>query len=105
MRSQKIKGPFCRTCGIALVRSQTTKTLWQGWWSPISLVYSAPRTLVLNLLVSRELEALPLPEPAASGAAPLPVGKQVRHRPLAYVGLIPLVWAVWFVVSVIILYA
>ncbi|MET9393707.1 hypothetical protein ABZY20_25410 [Streptomyces sp. NPDC006624] len=101
MRFHKIDGPFCRSCGTALVRELTTKTLWQGWWSPFSLVFFSPFTLVWNLLASRKLAALPTPGPPAHGASRIQEGKPVHQRPMAYVAVLPLIWAVWFVTGMI----
>lgn len=101
MRFHKIDGPFCRPCGTAAVRELTAKTLWQGWWSPFSLVFFSPFTLVWNLVASRKLTALPPPGPTAPGATRLQGGKPVHQRPMAYVAIIPLVWAVWFITDMI----
>ncbi|MCX4682111.1 hypothetical protein OG413_43810 [Streptomyces sp. NBC_01433] len=101
MRFHKIDGPFCRSCGTAVVRELTTKTLWQGWWSPFSLVFFSPFTLVWNLLASRKLAALPAPGPPALGAARVQEGKPVHRRPMAYVAIVPLIWAVWFITGMI----
>lgn len=101
MRFHEIDGPFCRSCGTALVRELTTKTLWQGWWSPFSLVFFSPFTLVWNLLASRKLAALPTPGPPAHGASRIQEGKPVHQRPMAYVAVLPLIWAVWFVIGMI----
>ena len=101
MRFHKIDGPFCRSCGTALVRELTGKTLWQGWWSPFSLVFFSPFTLVWNLVVSRKLAALPMPGPPAPGAARVQEGKPVHRRPMAYIAILPLIWAVWFITGMI----
>jgi hypothetical protein len=93
MRFHKIDGPLCRTCGRALVREMTTRTLWQGWWSPFSLFFFSPFTLLMNLLAHRRLAALPQPHPMP-GAAPLPEGRPVLSRPQAFVALIPLLYFV-----------
>ncbi|MGW1615684.1 hypothetical protein ACWCQZ_40800 [Streptomyces sp. NPDC002285] len=90
MRFHKILGPLCRSCGTALVPDLTIKTLWQGWWSPFSLVFFSPFTLVWNLVVSCRLAALPIPGPPAPGATRVQEGKPVHQRPMAYVATLPL---------------
>ena len=91
MRFRKFDGPFCRPCGIAVVRALTTKTLWQGWWSPFSLVFINAFTLVWNLVASRKLAALAPPGPTAPGATRIREGKPVHQRPMAYVAIRPLI--------------
>ncbi|MET7605899.1 hypothetical protein ABZS96_25970 [Streptomyces avermitilis] len=100
MRWQRIDGPLCSLCGIALVRQLTTKTLWQGWWGPMSLVAGAPYALLSNLAAYRQIRRLepPLPAPGRPQANP---GKPVLKRPLAYVALIPLCWAIWVLTHMI----
>ncbi|MET9418064.1 hypothetical protein ABZY03_28525 [Streptomyces klenkii] len=61
MRFLHVRGPFCRNCGLAVVRDMTGKTLWQGWWSPVSLVIFTPFTLIWNMVVKSKLEKLPPP--------------------------------------------
>jgi hypothetical protein len=102
MTFRRFEGPFCRSCGTAVVRRLTTATLWQGWWSPFSLVVFTPFTLVWNLVVSRKLATLSFPGPPAPGAVRIPEGKPVHQRPLAYVAVLPLVWAVWFITGIFI---
>ncbi|WP_172384711.1 hypothetical protein [Streptomyces sp. MNP-20] len=101
MRFQSEAGPWCRVCGIALVRHLTTRTLWQGWWSPFSLALLTPFTLISNLAAYRRLTALEPPGPVAPGAARPLEGAPVLKRPLAYVALVPLIWAVWFITGLI----
>jgi hypothetical protein len=97
MRFHTVDGPFCRTCGTAVVRDLTTKTLWQGWWSPFSLVFFSPFTLVWNLFASRKLAELSPPGPTAPGTTRIPEGKPVHQRPMAYIAIVPLIWATWFI--------
>ncbi|MFD9337778.1 hypothetical protein ACFWBF_25770 [Streptomyces sp. NPDC060028] len=98
MRFHRVDGPLCRRCGRATVRAMTTKTLCQGWWSPFSLFIFTPFTLVWNLIAAMKFAKLPLSEPAP-GRAPLDEGPPVHARPLAYVGLLPVLWVIWFVVG------
>ncbi|WP_327223622.1 hypothetical protein OG229_06080 [Streptomyces platensis] len=100
MRFQKLDGPFCRSCGRSVVRQMTTRTLCLGWWSPISLVAFTPFTLLWNLVAHLKFSKLP-PSTPAPGRRPMDEGAPVLRRPLAYVALIPLAWAVWVVTGVI----
>lgn len=100
MRFHRVDGPFCRRCGRALVRIMTTKTLCQGWWSPFSLVLFTPFTLIWNLVAAAKFAKLPPSEPAP-GRQQLDEGQPVHARPLAYVAILPLLWAVWVVSHII----
>ncbi|MFK0179665.1 hypothetical protein ACIQVR_27265 [Streptomyces xanthochromogenes] len=102
MTFHRFEGPLCRRCGTAVVRRLTTLTLWQGWWSPFSLVVFTPCTLIWNAVVSRKLTALPWPGLPAPGAVRISEGKPVYRRPLAYVAVLPFVWAVWFITGIFI---
>ena len=102
MRFRKIEGPFCRLCGTAFLRELTTQTLWQGWWSPLSLVFINAFTLVWNLVASRKLAALAPPGPTAPGATRIREGKPVHQRPMAYVAIAPAIWAGWVITNIII---
>ncbi|MGW0881394.1 hypothetical protein [Streptomyces sp. NPDC002671] len=92
MRWKSETGPFCGVCGIAVVRRMTTATLWQGWWSPLSLVLGAPFALLSNLFDFLRLRRLQ-PTAPLPGWPQAPLGRPVLHRPLAYVALVPLIWA------------
>ncbi|MGO4459837.1 hypothetical protein AB4039_21450 [Streptomyces sp. M-16] len=100
MRFHRLDGPFCRRCGRALVRIMTTKTLFQGWWSPLSLVLFTPFTLFWNLIASTKFAKLEPSEPAP-GRQQLDEGPPVHARPLAYVAIVPLLWAVWVITHII----
>ncbi|MGE7386130.1 hypothetical protein ACQKM2_11720 [Streptomyces sp. NPDC004126] len=99
MRFHTLNGPFCRRCARSLIRTMTTKTLCQGWWSPISLVIFTPFTLLWNLFAAMKYAGLPEPTPAP-GRQPLEEGPPVHARPLAYVAIIPLLWATWVAVNI-----
>ncbi|MCX5376601.1 hypothetical protein [Streptomyces sp. NBC_00091] len=99
MRFHTLNGPFCRQCGRALVRVMTTKTLCQGWWSPFSLVIFTPFTLLWNLIAAIKFSKL-APSAPAPGRQPLEEGPPVHARPLAYVAIIPLLWATWVAVNI-----
>lgn len=100
MRFHRLDGPFCRRCGRALVRIMTTKTLFQGWWSPLSLVLFTPFTLFWNLIAAAKFAKLEPSEPAP-GRQQLDEGQPVHARPLAYVAIVPLLWAVWVITHII----
>ncbi|MGW2613056.1 hypothetical protein ACWC4A_53765 [Streptomyces mirabilis] len=91
-RTSTVAEPLCGQCGIALVRTMTARTLWQGWWGLLSLLFHTPVALVQNAYAYRQFRALPLsaPPPGRSSIAP---GKPLLRRPQAYVALIPAVWA------------
>ncbi|MET7497100.1 hypothetical protein [Streptomyces sp900116325] len=77
MRSLKVRGLFCRTCGIAVHREMTTKTLWQGWWGIASFVI-APVTLIFNLVARVRFGRM---TPRVNGLRPpLDPGKPVMRR-------------------------
>ncbi|WP_405979263.1 hypothetical protein [Streptomyces sp. NBC_00158] len=99
MRFHTLNGPFCRRCARSLIRTMTTKTLCQGWWSPFSLAIFTPFTLLWNLFAAMKYSKLPEPTPAP-GRQPLEEGPPVHARPLAYVAIIPLLWATWVAVNI-----
>ncbi|WP_329453496.1 hypothetical protein OG894_43895 (plasmid) [Streptomyces sp. NBC_01724] len=78
----------------------TSRTLCLGWWSPLSLVALTPFTLVWNLVAHRKFSRLPASMPAP-GRQSLPEGAPVYRRPVAYVALIPVAWAVWAITGLI----
>ncbi|WP_415840310.1 hypothetical protein, partial [Nocardiopsis gilva] len=71
-------GPFCRSCGIAVYRQMTAQSLWQGWWSPFSLVVH-PIILLMNVIARQQLYRLP--PPSGGWHPPLDPGKPVPQRP------------------------
>lgn len=87
MQFRSLPGPFCRTCGVAAVRSMTTATLAQGWWGPLSFVLFNPFALLWNLVQRFRLGALPPPQQHGPQLDP---GEPVLRRPAAYVALLPL---------------
>jgi hypothetical protein len=50
----------CRSCGRALIRSFTGRTLWQGWWGAISFFFNW-FVLAANLSAWRRLGAIDSP--------------------------------------------
>ncbi|MFI5702584.1 hypothetical protein ACIA78_21370 [Streptomyces xanthochromogenes] len=95
MTFRSVSGPLCRDCGLALVREMTTRTLWQGWWGPLSLIVGAPFALLSNL--NAFLKFRKLAQPTGRLGPHVPEGRSVLRRPAAYVALIPLCWAIWFI--------
>ncbi|UGT39546.1 hypothetical protein LTV02_26225 [Nocardia yamanashiensis] len=81
-----VTGPFCRDCGLATYRSMTAKTLWQGWWGPLS-AFINPIVVLSNVVSERAVLRLPPPIPGAPGI-PLDPGKPVRRRPSAIAGML-----------------
>ncbi|MFF4740435.1 hypothetical protein ACFY2W_31785 [Streptomyces sp. NPDC001262] len=77
----------------------TGKTLWQGWWSPISLVAITPFTLIWNLTVRAKLNKLPPPVPGQPGPQ-LDPGVPLRRRPVVLAALIPVVWLLFLVFQI-----
>ncbi|MER7983527.1 hypothetical protein [Streptomyces sp. NPDC095817] len=88
-RSRTVTEPLCRQCGIALVRVMTTRTLWQGWWAPLSLLVHTPVALVGNARAYRQFKALPVSAPERWRPS-LVLGRPIWRRPEAYMALVPL---------------
>ena len=86
MRFLKQQGVFCRTCGIAVHREMTSKTLWQGWWGIASLVI-APATLLLNLV--QRVRFGRMAPPTGGWRPPFDPGKPVVRRGAAFGILLP----------------
>lgn len=85
---RKQKGRFCRTCGTALFRGLTAKTLWQGWWHPLSALIFNPLTIVVNLRARAKINHLHEPGYDLLGTRRDP-GKPVFRRPAALVAVVP----------------
>ncbi|MGW6276377.1 LppU/SCO3897 family protein [Kribbella sp. NPDC055071] len=86
MRFLKLRGPFCRTCGIASVRDMTSKSLWQGWWGIGSAIIN-PITMLMNIGPMQKFKSLP--EPARGPGQPMNPGKPLFQRPAILGLLIP----------------
>ncbi|MFI9784190.1 hypothetical protein ACIHEI_11905 [Kitasatospora sp. NPDC051984] len=78
MRFLKLRGPFCRDCGLASVRRMTSNSLWQGWWGIGSMLIN-PITMLTNLGAWSKVRRLPPPLPGAPGT-PMPVGRPLWQR-------------------------
>ncbi|MGK4584798.1 LppU/SCO3897 family protein [Kitasatospora sp. HPMI-4] len=87
MRFLRQPGPYCHTCGIAMVRDMSARSLVQGWWSYCSGIINII-TLLRNLSAYNKIKALP---PAAPG----PLGPQLNpgvpltRRPAIFMLLVP----------------
>ncbi|WP_067818754.1 hypothetical protein [Nocardia inohanensis] len=86
MRFISLSGTFCRDCGLATYRSETTKSLWQGWWGPLSMFINGI-TVLSNLHGRSVALRLPPPIPGAPGT-PLDPGRPLYRRPMAVFGLL-----------------
>ncbi|WP_329210970.1 hypothetical protein OG257_25150 [Streptomyces sp. NBC_00683] len=96
MRFLKVRGHFCRTCGIATHREMSTKTLWQGWWGIASFVI-APVTLISNLVARFRFGRM---TPPADGLRPpLDPRKPVIRRVEAFGVLAPFLIVGFFAIA------
>ncbi|MFD0593465.1 hypothetical protein ACFQZ4_13795 [Catellatospora coxensis] len=91
MRFFKESGIFCRTCGLAVFRTMTSRTLVQGWWGWWSFVIT-PAILLYNLFDRAKLNKLTEPVPAPGGmlGAPWDPGKPLHRRATIAGLLVPL---------------
>jgi hypothetical protein len=90
------RGWLCRTCGLAVYRRHTNRTLAGGWWGVTAT--AIPIFLVANRIrLGRVLRlAPPQPTPGVAAFSPVPLdpGKPVLRRPGAIVAIVVLVFAV-----------
>ncbi|MGW6939647.1 hypothetical protein ACWGF3_11665 [Streptomyces xanthophaeus] len=100
MRSLSVQGPFCRDCGTATVRDMSAKTLWQGWWAPMSLLLT-PITVLRNLGPRSTFAGLAAPQ--GGFRPPLDPGKQLRRRPEALVVSVPMALSLLFYATFIVI--
>ncbi|MET9609881.1 hypothetical protein ABZZ17_33255 [Streptomyces sp. NPDC006512] len=100
MRSLSVQGPFCRDCGTATVRDMSAKTLWQGWWGPMSLLLT-PITVLRNLGPRSTFAGLTAPQ--GGFRPPLDPGKQLRRRPQALVVSVPMALSLLFYATFIVI--
>ncbi|MFG3697902.1 hypothetical protein ACGF5C_08265 [Micromonospora sp. NPDC047620] len=91
MRVLTQHGPYCKSCGIAACREMSAKTIWQGWWSFLS-VFIAPAVLLGNLVTRVRLSRLGEPIPGAPGIPAVP-GKPVFKRAAAFGLVVPVLMA------------
>lgn len=88
MRFLKLRGPFCRSCGIAVHRKMTADSAWQGWWGIASMLIN-PITMLANLPNRAKVNKLGMPVPGAPGQ-PMDPGKPLFRRAAALGLLVPL---------------
>jgi len=87
MRFLSRSGMFCRSCGLATYREMSANTLWQGWWSPLSVAIT-PVTLLMNLVPRSRFRKLASP---VGGFGPsLDPGRSLLRRPVALLFLVPM---------------
>jgi hypothetical protein len=96
MRFLKLRGPFCRTCGVASVRDMTSKSLWQGWWGIGSSIIN-PITMLINIGPMQKFKSLP--EPAPGPGRPMDPGKPLFRRPAILMLLLPIALIALIIVS------
>ncbi|TJZ56915.1 hypothetical protein FCH28_05310 [Streptomyces piniterrae] len=89
MRFLSRRGAFCRDCGLASVRDMSAKTLWQGWWGPLSVAIT-PLTLLMNIGPAGRFRKLAAP--TGGFRPPLDPGKTLLRRPEALLFLVPMVF-------------
>jgi hypothetical protein len=96
MRFLKLRGPFCRTCGIASVRDMTSKSLWQGWWGVGSSIIN-PITMLMNIGPMQKFKRLP--EPTPGPGQPMNPGKPLFQRPAILMLLLPIAFVAILIVA------
>ena len=70
---RRVEGPLCRSCGLAIFREMTNKTLMTGWWGVVSF-FTNIYSIFKNIGARNRLAALPPPTvPAAADGAPAAV--------------------------------
>ncbi|WLQ43103.1 hypothetical protein P8A22_26155 [Streptomyces laculatispora] len=89
MRFRRTDGPFCRNCATVVYREETAGTLWQGWWSPLSLVLLTPGTLISNRVALAPMNKLSEPAGGFPAYRARP-GKPAPRRASSLAALAPL---------------
>lgn len=98
MQFLKTEGPFCLTCGTAVMRDMSAKSMVQGWWGYGSWLFTII-ALIRNVFAFNRVKAL-APAAPAPGRAQLIPGAPVFRRPEALVVLIPAALLLFLVVSI-----
>ena len=102
LKWETVKGPFCRSCGTAVVRQHTNRTLLTGWWGVFAFPFNL-FTVFANLNAGRRFKALPppVPQPHVAGMAadPLDPGAPLSRRPGPYVGVLVVLAAIAWIGS------
>jgi hypothetical protein len=99
MRFLRTPGPFCRSCGTAVVRDMSAKTLLLGWWGIISF-FATPVTLIINVIQWRKIKMLP-PLQSYGHRPPLDPGKPLVRRPAMLGLLVPILVIVVLIVAAV----
>ena len=99
MQFLKTRGPFCRSCGTAVMRDMSAKTMVRGWWSYSSWLFSGI-ALIRNSIGFNKIKALPEAAPAPGGRQ-LDPGLPLFKRPQALGLLLPAVVVLLIVVILI----
>ena len=90
---KRLAGPYCRSCGIAVLRRMTNATMLRGWLGIFSFVIT-PATLVINFVTWLRIRALP---PRAEGpVAPIDPGAPLYMRPGVYVYSVAMIGIIVF---------
>lgn len=84
-----LKGPFCRDCGIAAIRTMSAQTLWQGWWGLASLAITLI-VLLINLVHRIRFDRVSSPPRASGEPLPNDPGRPLFLRPAILGLLVPL---------------
>jgi hypothetical protein len=61
-RFVRIEPTLCRQCGTRTILRYTGRTLVQGWWGLISLLFANPFTIVMNLVALVQARRLSAPQ-------------------------------------------
>lgn len=96
-------GPFCRTCGTAVMRDMSAKTMVRGWWGYGSWIFSSI-ALIRNSIAYNKVKVLP-PAMPAPGARQLDPGAELMKRPEAFGLLIPAGLVLFFLVCLVVIAA
>ncbi|MFJ5218582.1 hypothetical protein ACIP98_28150 [Streptomyces sp. NPDC088354] len=96
MKWLKVRGMFCRSCGLATVRKMTGDSMVQGWWGAASMLIN-PIVMLLNIRQWVKIKRLGEPVPGAP-RRPADPGRPLFLRPVALGLLLPfaIVGALWF---------
>ena len=90
---KRLPGPYCRSCGISVLRRMTNATLLRGWLGIFSF-FIAPVTVLINAVTWLRIRALP---PRVEGpVAPLDQGTPLYTRPGLYVYSVAMIGLVAF---------
>jgi transposase-like protein len=99
-RMRRIKGTFCRDCGMAMSRRVLDRTLLTGWWG---LFFASFATIYAAILDSTALGRFKrAPEPIGEPKAePLKPGRSMFQRAGVYVGGVVMLFSVVIGLAVI----